>query len=207
MYTLYCRPAAGSVAVEALLALCESKYRTIDLERESDGSLPAFFHRINPKAEVPTLQLPDDTIMTESAAMMIYLADLQTAAGLAVATTAPERAQYLRWMIFLATAPYNSDLRLFYPERFTTINNETSGIRARAELMMSREFEIYAEALGQGPYMFGRLTALDLYAAMLVNWVPDIQALFAKHPNLRSMYEAVTNVPVVKAVWVRNKMS
>jgi glutathione S-transferase len=85
MYTLYCRNTAGSMAPEALLEACGADYKVIVLERMADGSFEAFFHRINPKAEVPTLVLPDDSIMTESAAMMIYLADLHPEAGLAPA--------------------------------------------------------------------------------------------------------------------------
>ena len=38
MYSLYSRPGAGSAAVEALLAVCEVPYRTIDLERAPDGT-------------------------------------------------------------------------------------------------------------------------------------------------------------------------
>ena len=151
MYTLYCRKSAGSAAVEALLEACGATYKTIDLERNPDGSFPEFFHRINPKAEVPTL-------------------------------------------------------RLFYPERFTTDAAGSAGIKAKAEQTMAREFEIYAEALGSEPFMLGRMTALDIYAAMLVNWAPDINALFAKHANLKAMYEAVTAVPAVKRVWERNGM-
>lgn len=206
MYTLYCRKSAGSAAVEALLEACGATYKTIDLERNPDGSFPEFFHRINPKAEVPTLLMPDDSIMTESAAMMIYIADTYRGAGLAPAITAPERAKYLRWMTYLATALYNSDLRLFYPERFTTDAAGSAGIKAKAEQTMAREFEIYAEALGSEPFMLGRMTALDIYAAMLVNWAPDMSALFVKHPNLKAMYEAVISIPSVKRVWERNEM-
>ena len=207
VYTLYCRKSAGSVAVEALLETCGAKYETVDLERNPDGSFPEFFHRINPKAEVPTLRLPEDSIMTESAAMMIHIADTHPEARLAPAVAAPDRAKYLRWMVFLATSLYNSDLRLFYPERFTTdATGGAAGIKARAEQTMANEFEIYAQALGDGPFMLGRMTALDIYAAMLVNWAPDINALFATHPNLKAMYGAVTKNPAVNKVWDRNGM-
>ena len=81
MYTLYARNGAGSMAPEALLAACGADYKLIVVERMPDGSFPEYFHRINPKAEVPTLVLPDDSVMTESAAMMIYLADLFPAAA------------------------------------------------------------------------------------------------------------------------------
>lgn len=205
MYTLYCRKGAGSMAVEALLEACGAEYKVHDLDRNADGSLPDYFHRINPKAEVPTLQLPDDRIMTESAAMMIYLADLHGEAGLAPATTAPGRVEYLRWMLFLATAVYGSDLRMFYPERFTTDTAGCDGIKAHAEKSMAREFEMYGEALGGRPFMLGdTMTALDIYAAMLCSWAPDVPALFVKHPNLKAMYTKVTAHPAIAKVWARN---
>ena len=206
MYQLYCRKGAGSAAIEALLAACGAAYKTMDLERSPEGALPEFVQRVNPKAEVPTLQLPDDSIMTESAAMMIYLADLHPAAGLSPAVHSPERAKYLRWMVFLAASLYNSDLRHFYPQRFTVEAGDAAGIKARAGETMAQEYEIYAQALGEGPFMLGRLTALDIYAAMLVNWAPDMSALFVKHPNLKAMYEAVISIPSVKRVWERNEM-
>jgi glutathione S-transferase len=207
MYTIYCRKGAGSMSVEALLEACGVHYKVHDLDRNADGALPDYFHRINPKAEVPTLRLPDDRIMTESAAMMIHLADFYPEAGMAPAITAPERVEYLRWMLFLATAVYGSDLRMFYPERFTAEPSGCAGIKAHAEKSMTREFEIYAEALGTRPFMLGNsMTALDVYAAMLVSWAPDVPALFIKHPNLKAMYEGVTAHPAIAKVWARNEM-
>jgi glutathione S-transferase/GST-like protein len=205
MYTLYCRNTAGSMAPEALLAACGAEYKVIVLERRPDGSFEEFFHRINPKAEVPTLVLPDDSIMTESAAMMIHIADLHPAAGLAPAIGTPERPKYLRWQLFLATALYMSDLRLFYPQRYTTAPGETGGIKARALETMMQEFAIYAEALGEGPFILGhRMSAVDIYAAMLCTWAPDMDALFREHPGLARMYDGVLKNDAVRKVWERN---
>ena len=72
---------------------------------------------------------------------------------------------------------------------------------------MARDFAIYAQALGQGPFILGAaMSVTDIYAAMLITWVPSMEELFAKHANLKAMYEAVTAVPVVAAVWQRNGM-
>jgi glutathione S-transferase len=205
MYTLYCRNTAGSMAPEALLAVCGADYKVIVLERKPDGSFEEFFHRINPKAEVPTLVLPDDSIMTESAAMMIHIADLHPEAGMSPAIGTPERARFLRWQVYLATTLYMSDLRLFYPHRYTSQPGETDGIKARALEMMMEEFAIYADALGEGPFILGkRMCAADIYAAMLCTWAPDTAALFDVHPRLRRMYEAVLENGAVKNVWERN---
>lgn len=205
MYRLYARNTAGSMAPEALLAVCGADYEVTVVERQADGSFPPSFHKINPKAEVPTLVLPDGSIMTESAAIMIHLADLHPEARMAPAIGSPERARYLRWQMFLATQAYQSDLRLFYPERFTVNASETAGIKARAEQMMLQEFAIYAEALGQGPFLLGeRMSAVDIYAAMLCSWAPDVPALFARYPVLKRMYDGVLSHEAVRRVWERN---
>jgi glutathione S-transferase/GST-like protein len=205
MYTIYARNTAGSMAPEAMLALCGVDYEVVVLERGADGSFAPFFHAINPRAEVPTLVLPDGSVMTESAAMMIHLADLHPETGLSPPVGSPLRARFLRWQIYLATTVYMSDLRMFYPQRYTVAAGEAAGIKARAEESIAREFEIYAEALGEGPFILGdRMSAADVYAAMLCSWMPDMAALFARNPALGRMYDAVLANTAVKAVWDRN---
>lgn len=206
MYKLYARNQAGSMAVEALLAACGAPYEVIVLNRKPDGAFEDFFHAINPKAEVPTLVLPDGSVMTESAAMMIHIAEQFPAADLAPMPGQPGRAEFLRWQVYLAAALYGSDLRLFYPERFTTDAGGADGVKARAAEMMAQEFAIYARALGERTFMLGRFSALDIYAAMLCSWAPDVNALFAAEPNLKRMYDAVVANPAVKRVWERNGM-
>lgn len=207
MYKLYARKGAGSLAVEAMLALCGAPHHIEDLPRAADGSFPEFFRRLNPRAEVPTLMLPDGSIMTESAAIMILLGDVFPEAGLAPLVTSPQRPRYLRWMVYLATTVYMSDLRFYYPARYTTDPSAAAGIKAQAGEGMAKELAVYAEALGQGPFLLGpEICAVDIYATMLVSWAPDMEALFAANPNLGAMYEKVIAHPVISAVWKRNEI-
>ena len=206
MYKLYARNGAGSVAVEALLAACGADYEVVVLDRKPDGSFDDFFIAINPKAEVPTLVLPDGSVMTESAAMMIHISEQFPKAGLAPLPGEAGRAQFLRWQVYLAAALYGSDLRLFYPQRFTTDPKGAEGVKARAEEMMAHEFAIYSQALGDRTFLLGKLSAVDIYAAMLCTWAPDMGALFARHPNLKRMYDAVLVNDAVRKVWARNEM-
>jgi glutathione S-transferase len=207
MYRLYARPGWGSAAVEAMLALCEAPHEVVDVPRDGDGKLAAWYHEINPLAEVPTLILPDHSVMTESSAMLILLGEAFPGAGLAPAAGAPLRARFLRWMAFLATSVYGSDLRYYYAPRFSSDPAAAPGIKAKAAEQMARQLAVAAQALGEGPFMLGeRMSALDLYLAMLTSWAPDVPVLYASHANLERLCARVAADPVVARVWERNGM-
>jgi glutathione S-transferase len=207
MYTLYARPGSGSAAVEALMAECGAAFRIEDVPRNADKSLPPAYLKINPRGEVPALRLADDSLMTESAAMMIYIADLYPAAGMAPALSSPQRAAYLRWMLYFASAVYMADLRFFYAARYSTDATHADGIKAKAIIDMDRDFAIFADALGKGPFILGEtFSAVDIYAAMLISWAPDMPALFVRHPNIKSLYDAVSRRPQIAPAWKRNEM-
>lgn len=207
MFTLFARPGAGSAAIEAILAECGAAFKVIDVPKEADGSAPASLLRLNPRGEVPTLMLADDSIMTESAAIAIYLADLYPQANLAPTINGAQRPRYLRWILYFATAVYMADLRMYYSERYSTKPSHAAGIKAKAISDMELDFDIFAHDLGRGPFILGEtLSAADIYVAMLVSWAPDIPALFARHPNIKAHYELVAARPHVATVWVRNGM-
>lgn len=207
MYTLYARPGAGSAAVEALLTLLAVPHDIKDVPKTDAGAAPDWYLAINPRGEVPSLKLPDDSIMTESAAMMIHLADSHPQAGLAPAVGTAARAQYLRWMIYLAAAAYPTDLRLYYPDRYSTDATHADAIKAKASADLLRDFDILAKGMGDGPFIMGKtMSAVDLYAAMLIAWSDDMPALCARHPKLKALYETTVKHPAIRKVWDRNGM-
>ena len=198
MFKLYGRKNTGSSAAEALLARCGATYSVINVEKMD----AAAFLKVSPRGEVPALQLPDGSVMTESAAIMIHLADCFPAAGLAPALGTSGRATYLRWMIYLSANAYNSDLRMYYPERFSTNPAHAPAINERAIQHLNRDFDIFADGLGAGPFVLGdKMTAVDIYAAMLLTWSNDVEGLLKRHPKLNALYAAVSADPVVRKVW------
>jgi len=207
MFTLYARPAAGSAAVEALLAHANTAHEVIDVPKNADGSAPSWFLKLNPRGEVPTLRLSDDSIMTESAAMMIYLADLFPSKELAPTATSRQRAPYLRWIVYMAANAYPSDLRMYYPERYSTDPGHAEGVKKKAINDLWHDLAVFNEGLGDGPFILGKtMTAADIYAAMLLSWAPDVAELFARHPRLKGLYDSVAAHPEIRRVWDRNGM-
>jgi glutathione S-transferase len=205
MFTLYSRPGTGSAAVEALFEELGVSYKIEDILRLADGSLPASLFEINPRGEIPCLRFPDDKIMTESAAILIYLADLFPAANLAPVPKAPQRSEYLRWMLYFASAVYMADLRFYYPARYSSDAAHAPAIKAKAVVDMDRDFKIFADELGDKPFILGQnFSAVDIYAAMLLSWAPDISVLFTRYPNLKNYYYSVATRPKIVDVWKRN---
>lgn len=207
MYKLYARKGAGSVAVEAMLSLCNAPHEVIDVPKTEAGQPPDWFLKINPRGEVPAMALPDDTIMTESAAMMMHLADCFPGANLAPAAGTSARASYMRAMVYLAANAYTADLRMYYPERFSTDPLDAPRIKNKAIIDLNRDFDIFNHVMGEGPFILGQqMSAADIYAAMLVSWSEDFQALSKRLPKLRALYDAVSANPMVRKAWKRNEM-
>jgi glutathione S-transferase len=207
MYKLYERPGAGSAAVEALLSLLGAQFELVSVPRNPDKSIPDWFMAINPRGQVPALVLPDGTVMLESAAMMIHLADVHGEAGLAPDIKHKDRARYLQWMLFFASEVYPADLRMYYPERFSTDQNHAPGIKQKGLTDLDDGFDHFASALGNGPYVLGdKFSAVDIYAAMLCSWASDVPALFARHSNIKRHYGRVAERPQIRAAWKRNEM-
>jgi glutathione S-transferase len=205
MFTLYMRSGSGSAAVEAVLSECGAECSLVEVPRSGLGFEDYLV--INPRGEVPSLRLPDNSLMTESAAIVIYIADLYPSANLAPALSSPLRATYLRWMLYFASSVYMADLRFFYAARYSVDSSAEAGIKAKAEVDLNRDFDIFANALGRGPYILGEVfSAVDLYAAMLMSWMPDIKALFARHPNLETYYNLIAARPKTNLIWKNNNM-
>ena len=61
---------------------------------------------VNPLRQVPALVFPGGEVMTESAAILIWLADRYPEARLAPAALDRKRAAFLRWMAYVSSAIY-----------------------------------------------------------------------------------------------------
>jgi glutathione S-transferase len=204
MYVLFGRNNTGSLAVEALLEEAGAKYTLKDVTKKADKSTPEWFFDINPRGEVPVLQLPDGSLMTESAAIMIYLAD-KLGTGLAPRIDDAVRPAYLRWMVFLAANAYNSDLRMYYPERYSVDLKHAPDIKLQAEKDLERDLAQFSSAVGEGPYILGKqFSAVDIYAAMLIGWAPDVDAVFRRHRNLKELYKRTVERPRIAVAWARH---
>src|SRR5258707_12289756 len=101
--TLFAAKGCGSAAIEALLELADVPYERVDAPPWETSAASARLRTHNPLGQVPTLLLEDGTIVTESAALVLWLAGQHPV----LAPSAPAaRAAFHRWVVFLAANVY-----------------------------------------------------------------------------------------------------
>jgi glutathione S-transferase len=166
------------------------------------GKAPAdieAFRRISPAAKVPVLMLPDGTVVSESAAILIHLTNAHPAALLAPVVGSSAHALFLQWMVFLSANAYEAALRFFYPERYSAAGEAAAAqIKQQALADWTRHFETVHAALS--PYVLGaELSAADHYLFMLASWYPqDDPTLASGLPKLSQHAELLRRRPATR---------
>ncbi|MEM8813451.1 MAG: glutathione S-transferase family protein [Pseudomonadota bacterium] len=198
MYTLYTYPGAGGIVVEAVLADGGIPHQTVVVRPNEDTAFDTEFLAINPRGQVPALRLPDGSIITESAAILIHLADAHPEANLAPPPGSPERAQVLRWLCFFAVNVYEGELRRHYSERFTSDADGAGAVSQAAADHVERQYALFEADLGEGPYFLGgSISILDYYIWMLSYWVGDRSWILERCPKIARLTETVRQRPAV----------
>ena len=176
---LYYRPGAASFAPHAALAEIGLDYELVPLERdEAQGSVD--YRALNPLGVVPTL-VAGDLVLTESAAILLYLADRYPEARLAPT----ERADYYRWLVFMTNSIQTAFLRFFYPERYGG-----EGVEEIAAAEAAGHFGVVEAHLDGREWLVGdHRTVADIFLFMLTRWGRRLDPPAWSLPNLRGHFE------------------
>ena len=128
----------GSIIAELAMALAGLHCTTTDIPYLKDGPGRERLLSLNPLGQVPTLVLENGTVMTESAAIVLYVNDLVPAAGLLPPVGAPDRAAVLNRFIWLVAAIYPTFTYGDDPGRWTLAGEASHALRHRTTRIARR---------------------------------------------------------------------
>jgi GST-like protein len=206
MYTLYGTQGSGSAAIEVALVRCRTPYRIVRASSWEADSAQDELARLNPLRQIPTLQLPDGSAMTESAAILLHLAEAFPDARL-MPTDAAGRAQSIRGLVFIAANCYAAVSVADYPERWCTDADEPTRERVRqaARAQLHRSWAIFADSFVAAPYYAGAAPgALDLLAAVVSKWSGTRAFVRKERPAFLQTIEAIEAHADVAPVFARH---
>lgn len=99
MLKLYHAPWSRGSAMLWLLEELGVDYELVEIDIRAEGGVPESYRAIQPNKKVPAIEL-DGTVVTERAAITIFLADRFPNAGLAPAVTDQDRGAYLTMLVY-----------------------------------------------------------------------------------------------------------
>jgi glutathione S-transferase len=200
MYKIYGWKLSGSLATEAALKEAGADYEIIPVNIKEGEQHEAEYGRINPRRQVPALALPDGSVMTEGAAILLHIADAHPQSRLAPPPGSSERAQHDRWLFFFAVNVYEGELRKLNPQNYVTSADCAEAVKTVADSYVEMHYRIFEEALGEGPYTFAdTFTALDIYVWMLAQWMPP-EWLAEVCPKINRLVESAKVRPSIAPV-------
>ncbi len=201
-FILYGAAGSGSVAVEAALTLLQLDYQVVEAAPWGDEAARAAARRFNPLGEVPTLVLPGGEVMTQSAAILIWLGDRYAGAGFSPRPEDRRRVGYLRWMTYVPGAVYWNYTVRDHPERWVADPAGQAELRAAARQRIIDSWAAMESEVEPAPYLLGHsLSLLDVYVAVASRWTPR-RRVFRQHcPKLAQAVERVDADPRLRALW------
>ncbi|OYW07881.1 MAG: glutathione S-transferase [Rhodospirillales bacterium 12-71-4] len=208
---LYGDAGSGSAPVEMALAEIGAAVEVRDVPLEGDHQLHADYRAINPMGRLPTLILPDGTVMTESLAILVTLADIHP--GLLPPPGDTGRARALRWMALLAGEFYPQITRWDYPARFGVPPDQHQALRDMAQTMAREVLRVVEDHAGltgdpAAPFLLGaRFSVADLYLAVLSRWAGGREWAPANLPRIEALTRAVAARPAIAPLWQRHHLA
>lgn len=150
------------------------------------------FWQINPKGQVPVLELDNGERLTEGPIVVQYLADQKPAAGLIPACGSPERYRVQEWLNFTTSELHKTFGPIFRPttpDAFKALSKENLGKR----------FDYLDKHFANRAYLMGdTFTIADAYLFTVLRWTARIEIDLARWPNLKAYFDRVAARPRVQ---------
>jgi GST-like protein len=203
MYTLYGFKGSGSASTEMALRVAQLEYRVVGAASWEPSSALDELRKVNPLLQIPTLVLPDGSVLTESAAILIHLG-LTANPGVLLPADPSARAQAIRGLVFIAANCYSAISISDYPERWTTDTGKEAieAVRAGTRRQLHRHWDVFADTFRAAPFLNGATPgALDFLAAVVSKWSGTRAHLQESRPAFFELLRRIESHPAVAPVF------
>ena len=187
MITFYHAPWSRASSIHWLLEELGVPFSFSAVAIRAKEGVPEAYRSIQPNKKVPAID-HDGTVVTERAAITIYLADVFAEAGLAPAPGDSARARYLTWLVYadsvldpvVAAKGHGID---FMGPRYS--------YGSFAEMVANLE-----KALSSGPYIVGdRFTAADTQIGSGIHYATNVLRVLPDNPVFKAYLDRLAARP------------
>jgi glutathione S-transferase len=198
---LYALPGSASLASHIALEVVRDASPTelpplsiVLLGREEN--LGAAYRAINPSGTVPALQLEDGRILTESLAVLLWIADRFPASGLAGGIGTPERDRVHTLLSTMVTSAHSAFQMYRRTERYVDTPHGQDSVR---HLALQRLAGLLAHFEGQvkdsGLLVGEQVTVADIMLFVVARWGMSLPHGTQHYPRLWDFTQRMAAVP------------
>lgn len=185
MHTLYYSPGTASMAAHMALIEIAAPFRLERVDFGQQAQRSEEYLRLNPMGQVPTLVI-DGQPYTESAALLMMLADRHPDAGLAPLPGTPGRNQMYQWLVVLSNALGANFRNWFYPDDLGEAEHPPA-VKAALQARIEGVWTLIDNHLAaHGPYLLGeQLSLADFQLIMYMRWSRNMPRSALSWPALQ----------------------
>ena len=198
--TLY--TSGPSIGVVSHIAMEESglDYSVVTMDFTKQEQSSTEYLRINPKARVPSL-IVDEGIITETPAILTYLAQIAPESSLGLPESPYEQAQIQSFNAYICSTTHVAHAHKFRGHRWVKDEAAIKAMTANVPNTMAESFTMIEDNMFKGPWVHGdRFTISDPYLYRITSWAEGDGVDIDQFPKLKAHRERMSERDSVKTV-------
>src|SRR5690242_8290010 len=194
--------APGSCALASHIALEEAgaKYETVRLNFANNDQRKPEYLKVNPKGRVPAL-VTDQGILTETPAILAYIAQSFATAGLAPLSDPFAFGRVQAFNSYLCSTAHVNHAHLMRGSRWADEPSSFEDMKRKVPKNVGDSFALMEAEMVEGPWVMGSAyTICDPYLFTLAGWLERDGVDIARFPKIHDHHKRMLERPAVKKV-------
>ena len=192
----------GTCALASHIALEEAgaEYTTVRLNFANGDQRKPEYLAVNPKGRVPAL-ITDKGILTETPAILAYIAQLFPKAGLAPLADPFAFARVQAFNSYLCSTAHVNHAHLGRGARWADDPSSLEDMKRKVPKNVGESFALMERDMVEGPWVMGKsYTICDPYLFTVAGWLPRDTVDIARFPKIHDLYKRMAERPAAKKV-------
>jgi glutathione S-transferase len=195
---LYLSP--GTVSMASHIALEESgiPYALETISIKEGQQLSERYRQVHPLGRVPALEIEPGIILTETLALLTYIAELTPELKL-LPHGRLERARANEWMSLLSSAVHVAFISFFRPQRYTSDDAAVAALKVDGKRRFFELLQHVESRLPEQGFVLGEdYSLVDAYLTVFFLWARHFQLPIAELPRYARLVSQVLPRPAVR---------
>lgn len=205
--TLFYSPKACSLASHIALEESGLDYTASAVNIRTGANRTPEYLSINPSGTLPTLKA-GNVVVTESQAILSYVADLAPECRLLPCPGTRDRAKAHEWMNWISSTLHVTYRSIFRPQVYAGDDPVAiKAVRRHAHHKLAQALEYIERRLGDRPYALGEFSVVDAYLFVFYLWSFDerLEAELPERPGYAALAARLWARPTVRQVVDRER--